>query len=212
MEEWLKHRWSLKVSNQGGYSSMIYGLTVRRGNSAAKYITKWGSEFNWDVSREMTGLGSKVGHGLSPFQLLDKFDQGDERAGRLFVEYAEATKGRAQLRYSRGLKDLLLMDIQLTDADLMVQSLERERSESRLVLQLTNTQWQVVARQRKFAELLDVVETCKGDAEVTWSYLRMIGVQPSRIDKRARDALDALAETMANYEAMDLYRLYYSDG
>jgi hypothetical protein len=63
----------------------------------------------WDAAREMTGAAFKLGRkaGRTPMQLLaDAALDGDEKAGRLFQEYAAAFKGRRQLSWSSSLKKL----------------------------------------------------------------------------------------------------------
>jgi hypothetical protein len=198
IEEFLKRRWSDAVAQHGGYASAIYGLTVRRGESAAKYVTKWSKETNWDLSRELTSKSRKIGQGLSPFQLLDKFNAGDQRAGERFREYAEATKGLSQVRWGPGLRDKLLMDCELTDADLLVQSLERERANSRLVATFTSWQWSKIVGQGKIPELLSVSEMSGGDSHVVWDYLESIGVERVE-DARCLEGgvyLDALGEEL----------------
>ncbi|MDD5353242.1 MAG: RecQ family ATP-dependent DNA helicase [Candidatus Omnitrophica bacterium] len=106
-----------------GEPSWDYGIDVRGGSYAAKYIAKWGTderigdEFdsqnrNWGMEDELTKWGAKVGRKIgadgkpsrTPFQLLDDYADGDAQAGKLFVEYAAAIKGRQQLRWSKGMK------------------------------------------------------------------------------------------------------------
>lgn len=86
--------------------SIEHGLTLRDGTYADQYIGKWG------IEHEMTKGHIKQGRegGLTPFDLLDLSAQGQEVHGRspakLFKEYSEAFYGKAQLSWSRGLKDL----------------------------------------------------------------------------------------------------------
>jgi len=79
---------------------------VRLNDHADDYVGKWGSE------HEMTKAHIKKGHedSLTPFQFLDEFGAGDERYKRLFLEYAKAFKGKKQLIWSRGLRELLKME------------------------------------------------------------------------------------------------------
>ncbi len=106
-----------------GEPSWDYGVDVRGGSYAAKYIAKWGTDEHtgdesnsqnrkWGMEDELTKWGAKVGRRVgadgkpsrTPFQLLDDYVDGDKQAGELFVEYAAAFKGEHQLRWSKGLK------------------------------------------------------------------------------------------------------------
>lgn len=96
--------------------SLDRGFTVQDGSFADKYVSKWGLE------SEMTKGHSKIAKngGLTPFALLeDVLETGDDRPYWLFKEYAFAFKGKRQLVWSRGLRALLLPEIEeATDAEL----------------------------------------------------------------------------------------------
>lgn len=89
--------------------SMEYGLDIRDGNYAHKYVSKWGLE------HEMTKghiKRAKKG-GFTPFDLLHFSLLNGEMNGRtaesLWQEFGVAMKGARQLEWSRGFKDLLLI-------------------------------------------------------------------------------------------------------
>ena len=71
----------------------------------------------WGIADELTKAASKTGAGRGPIQLLRDFLQGDGRAGDLYQEYAASLKGRRQLSWSRGLRALLALGAETTDAD-----------------------------------------------------------------------------------------------
>ena len=74
--------------------------------AAGAYVTKWGHELTYSHTK-----GAKTVDGAeryTPWGMLQALLEGpfDHRLHRLFKEYAEAFKGRAQSLWSRGLKDL----------------------------------------------------------------------------------------------------------
>jgi Replication protein len=99
--------------------SWAHGVDVRDARYAAGYITKFGDDTQegrkWGMEDELTKSGAKKGKvgkdGLlvsrTPWQLLDTYAaDGDKVAGALFIEYVAAFKGKQQVRWSDGLKDL----------------------------------------------------------------------------------------------------------
>jgi len=92
------------------------GLTVLDGSFADKYVSKWGLE------SEMTKGHSKIAKvgGMTPFALVENvLETGDAQSWALFQEYDKALKGKRQLVWSKGLRALLLPNIEeLTDTEL----------------------------------------------------------------------------------------------
>lgn len=105
--------WSKALDKQGMYCSPEHGVQVSVGDDkAAQYVTKWSLEQEI-TTRDKPG---REGH-YSPFQLLALYEDGELWAGNLFQEYADATKGRTSVRFSRGL--LSKLDIpKVTDQEL----------------------------------------------------------------------------------------------
>jgi hypothetical protein len=98
--------WATWVLKSGGrLPSDAHGVDVRlpkRGDTEeiASYMGKWGEELTMSHTKE-TKNGS-----YTPFQLIEKLMSNyDYKILSLIKEYAEATKGRARLFWSRGLKD-----------------------------------------------------------------------------------------------------------
>lgn len=84
------------------------GVDVRRALSAEEYLTKFSHERQWGPEREIASQHTKGGRGgRSPFQLLADYAGGDLSARGLFRVFADATLGRHQLQWSRGLLDRL---------------------------------------------------------------------------------------------------------
>lgn len=86
-------------------------FTVQSGTYADDYIAKFGregEEARWGAADELAKSHIKTPRRcarVTPWGMLCDFLEGDKRAAWLFREYAEAFHGKAQLFWSRGLKD-----------------------------------------------------------------------------------------------------------
>ena len=91
-----------------------HGTDIRSGDKADEYVSKWGlaDELFTDAK------GAKV-RNRNPWKLLTDAGNGDDHAGKLFQEYAAVFKGRRQLVWSDGLRDLLGLGELLTDEQLL---------------------------------------------------------------------------------------------
>lgn len=137
-----------------------HGLSLDDGSKAAQYVSKWGME------NEMTKGHLKTARSndhLSPFGLLDlhldkstastPFQQSiAPLAGFLFHEYASAFRGKRQLVWSDGLRDLLELAPEKTDEELA----EEHDQEARIFAQIPKEVWPAVLRAEKRGELLEV--------------------------------------------------------
>jgi hypothetical protein len=99
-----------------------HGLDLVNGTWASAYISKWGMEE--EMTKGHLKQGVKEGH-VSPFGLLDQYAEGDKNAGRNFQEYAKVFKGKRQLVWSKGLRELLKVGNQIPDDQIIV---EQERT------------------------------------------------------------------------------------
>lgn len=110
-------RWEKALVRHGGIALEDYGLKVKTGDTyTAEYIAKYGREpreKRWSVEREIAKSNVKVARedGRTPFALLDDAQAGDIGAAVLFIEFAEAIKGRSQLHWSKGLKEQLEVEV-----------------------------------------------------------------------------------------------------
>lgn len=101
--ESLRAQWGASVEKQGLGKVNQRGFDVRDYEGSRDYVGKWGLELELtrgDLKKSRKG-------GATPFYLLEQSMKGDERSGRLFVEYSQAFHGRPQLLWSDGLKDAL---------------------------------------------------------------------------------------------------------
>lgn len=133
----------------------LHSVDVKGRCSASDYLAKMDDGKHWGADREMAKASSKAGKrsGLHPFGLLAEAAEGDRKAGTLFVEYAAAMKGMAQLYWSRGLKARVGLD-EISDEELA------ERAEDTAVVlgQMVPEQWELVLRSKARARLLDAAE------------------------------------------------------
>lgn len=119
----LYERWAAACVSAGlKPPSRDHGVKLDGGERAGAYIAKMGLEVSkhWDVTHEMTkGHSKKAKGGETPFDLLRAIsaDDADRQAKALFLDYAEAFKGKRQLYWSPGLKRRYAMP-DLTDAEI----------------------------------------------------------------------------------------------
>lgn len=170
----LKRQWSKVLARTGHNASWAHGVDVRFSDaSVADYVAKFGRQSDWTVVHEVTKAVVKQGRsgGRSPLQLLGDSVLGDEPAGQLWVEYYRAFKGRKQLVWSRGLRQLLgLVVDEKSDEELA----EEKDQAAILLAQLTLLQWRRVLSNDARGELLEVAAF--GDLDKFNSFLELLGV------------------------------------
>jgi len=167
LEDALYGRW-LSAATRAGFPppSREHGLDVRDGSYAAAYASKWGME------SELTKWHVKKGKesSLSPFDLLrialqDDDAQAVSSARSLFFEYAQAFRGKRQLVYSKGLRDLYDLEDELTDEE----AAEGEEPDAELLGLLEPSQWKAILRAGMRGQLLEAINEAKGDwAAIDW--------------------------------------------
>jgi replication protein len=120
-----------------------HGLKVGDGSKAAAYVAKFGAEDRgedgWSIEHEMTKAHVKRGKkgGRSPWDLLRAFaDTGKERDAELFRFYAIAFRGRRQLVWSRGLRELLGVLAKSDEA-----LVEENREEAKEIWSFDQAEW-----------------------------------------------------------------------
>jgi len=128
--------------------SVAHGVDLRDGSYADQYVNKWGLE------EEMTK--SHIKHGRkgsnTPFDFLRiVLATGDCDYADLFREYAKVFKGKRQLVWSRGLRDLLGLDDELTDQELA----EKEEEHAEILASLSLVQWRFILAKEVRGEVLE---------------------------------------------------------
>jgi len=156
-----RERWSRIVRRLGGTVKDEIGLKITQsGDSLRDYITKWGHDpvdsdkyEGWNVASEITKQVSKMGKqgGRTPTQLLYDYVANDDfQAGEAWKIYAHALKGKNQLVWSRGMRELLGIGKEQTDEQIA----ETEPPESEVIATITKEEWRVVLRYKMRGEIL----------------------------------------------------------
>ncbi|WP_222862669.1 protein rep, partial [Aeromonas sobria] len=141
-----------------GTPSRKHGVVVQDGSRAASYVAKMGDK-PWTLADEMAKSNAKKGRrsNRSFWQLIDCYmdenatTQHRNRAKQLIREYAEATKGRKVLTWTRGLKKLYAVT-DMTDEELAAQ----QEEEAVFIADIPLPDWRIVVRHRLEAVILDV--------------------------------------------------------
>lgn len=179
-KSWLKTKWQHVIAGSARTADYDIGCHWRQADmSAAEYIEKYGHERIkdwWGASGELTKGASKLtkdAKGFSMFQALyNSIVAPDERQrgrwGRIFQEYARAFKGKSQLRYSKGLRELLGLGVELSDKELA----EGGEYPSSLLARLSRRQWRIILANDARGDVLGAAE--KG-IEALNEFLNAIG-------------------------------------
>lgn len=134
-----------------------HSVDVMDNARSSDYMAKHdsGSRGLWGADRELAKASSKKGRaaGRTPFQLLADYRDGSEKAGRLYVEYVEAIRGRPPVYWSQGLKRLVGVE-DLNDAQLA----ERQDDQADLLGLIELPDWRLVRRMGYRAHLLTAAE------------------------------------------------------
>lgn len=127
---------------------LIHGVDVRNGTRAAEYVSKWGLEEEVTKGHLKKGLNGS----LTPFDLLRGCSTNNHYK-TLFKQFADVFKGKQQLVWSKGLKDLLGIK-QVTDEELI----EETEKTSIEIRELGDLIWQLILKYEKRAHVLQLVE------------------------------------------------------
>jgi hypothetical protein len=162
-----------------------HGCKVDDGSKAAAYCSKWGIES--EMTRGHTKTAAQ-GKGMTPWDMLRAvLHDNDEQAGKLFQVYYEAFKGRRQLCWSKGLKDLLAV-ADLTDEEIAAQ----EQETSTELARLTPDQWRAIYKTKSEPLILDIAEKApdKLDDVIRMIQARHESVSPAYSDQARTDDND----------------------
>ena len=158
MNRFLRQHWISALKRQGKDASWERGVDIstKRGR-IVEYVAKYGHEpiaTGWTETHELTKAPVKVGRkeGRTPMQLLADYGTGDKVAGKLYVEYSNAFKGRKQLVWSRGLKERMGIKNDKDDEQIM----KDFEAEGEPMMSLSREEWTKVIRSNRRAELLQV--------------------------------------------------------
>lgn len=167
--EELSRRWADAVARMGGYASAAVGLHLTDAdNDVAGYLSKAERELygeigaadgrrGWGAAEELAywhTKRSRSGERFTPWQLVRGLvATGWAEYADRFVEYAEAFRGRRQLYWSKGLRDLLGLGVEATDAELA-----DAEGEAETVYVFTDDEWRAVVRADARWDALAVFE------------------------------------------------------
>lgn len=148
LEKRIRPMWESACVSGGLGRPSDRGVVIQDGSYAAKYAAKWGLES--EVTKGHTKAGRDGNY--SPWDLLRAIGKGVTEWEGLFREYAKAFKGRHQLEWSKGLRELLEVGKEESDADL-AGALEDDAE----FLGLIGPEvWALVLSREKRGELLEV--------------------------------------------------------
>jgi len=133
--------------------SMERGLLVEKGK-AEDYVAKWG------IAEELTKGHLKQGKcgSLSTWGLLKIKHEGGEhakRAAALYKEFTTAFRGRHQLQWSRGLREILGLKKERSDEELAAAT---EEAEANFVCEIQLQDWHLVRKHHMQSQVLSAAE------------------------------------------------------
>jgi hypothetical protein len=158
-------RWKSACSRSGlldlGNSAQVsafedHAVDVKGNCSASDYLAKMDDSKHWGVDRELAKSTSKAGKasGKHPFGLLAEYANRDIRAGRLFLAYVLAMKGKRQIFWTHGLKKRVGIG-EVSDEVLA----EQEQEKADALGMLDDEDWETVRSSGARAQVLDAAET-----------------------------------------------------
>ncbi len=208
--------WQAACAREGLVMSRQYGLhVVPAYGTVEAYLAKFGRSPKWDISREMAKGHIKSGRSvagsvqLTPMQLLEAAHAGDDRCGRLFVEFADRFNGKAQIYWSPGLRARLLPDAQaVSDVEVVAASDEA----ARIALEMTSPEWEAVKKMpHGRPRVLGLVEAEKGGDGLARVFVaEAVALHPAPVPrdltKMAPDLRAAVAELAAEQKERNRWR------
>ena len=174
----VKQRWINVLAAAGRDATWEHGVDVRDAQSDVyDYVAKYGrmpKGSRWTLDREVAKSPTKKAgkDGFTPWELLIRYGEGNQAAGKLFQEYARVFKGRNQLTWSSGLRAELLIGEEQSDEDIAAELPD----DLALLASLTKEQWRTILRLKRDVrgELLHVAGS--GDRDVLIAFLALHGV------------------------------------
>jgi len=166
----LRLKWDGSLSRMGLSASWAHGVDLRATNQdVSDYVAKFGHQpivTGWGLEHELTKQPVKRGKngGRTPTQLLADYGVGDIKAARLWQEYATAFKGKQQLVWSKGLRGILGMGVELPDVEIA----GTVPPGSEILARLSSVEWRAILKADLRGELLDVAREMEADGFRRW--------------------------------------------
>ncbi len=140
--------------------------------TSSDYLAKQDSSKYWGADRELAKGVSKTGRyendliGRHPHTLLEDSFNGDIQAGKKYLEYAFATRGKARIFWSKGLKDMVGVN-DVTDEEIA----NRIEDTAINLAVLGADEWAVIVKAGRDARanILDIAES--GGTEAILDYV-----------------------------------------
>lgn len=132
-----------------------HAVDVKGWCSNSDYLNKVDESRHWGADRELAKASTKAGRakGKHPLGLLADYADGNQASGRLFLEYVEAMRGKAQLYFGPGLKARVGLEDK-DDDEIAAEVVD----EADLLGQLETEDWQTVREARAQSQVLDAAE------------------------------------------------------
>jgi len=162
LEMALRLHWVEILGSRGYLASTERGLVLQTADKdLADYVAKWGHEPSidnpnfkdrWTLDKEMTKSAVKKGkkRGRTPTQLLTDYVNGDFQSGELWREYALSMKGKRQLVWSRGMRELLRLGLEKSDEEIATEIPD----DTTVYATLNIEQWRQILRHDLRGEIL----------------------------------------------------------
>lgn len=152
-EFFIKSYW-IKICREVGLGlpTMKHGVNIQNASAVKTYLTKF------KTAQELTNAQAKSGNGDSrnQWEILADAHNGCASSGKLWQIYADSFKGQRQLFWSRGLKEMLLID---EIADDEIEELEGNKEDDFInIIELGVEDWGYIRKKNWEAQLLDIVE------------------------------------------------------
>jgi hypothetical protein len=173
MEAALFVRWQSATARAGFGELSRDAFTLQDAAHVRNYVTKMGTEYQWNAEHELVKAHTKAGKGSkrSPFDLLRSYlaDPKDRQALALFAEYAYVFGGRRQLVWSNGLKKRLVGSEGLTDEQIA----ESLGEQDDVLASIPEEDWKLIKQRNLQGRILLAADLAgRLGVEVELGYLR----------------------------------------
>ena len=194
-EQFIKNYWvKICVAVGLGAPTIKNGATVQNASSVKTYLTKF------KTAQELTNAQAKRAKGASrnQWEILADAHNGCDRSAKLWQVYADAFKGQRQLFWSRGLKELLLID-DIEDNEIE-ELADLKDDEIVTLVELTIENWIYICKRKWQADLLTIVENdYKDDTNnlsiFIYSVRKLIEIERASWEQKERERIADLYPT-----------------